>query len=51
MAGCVHEVSQPTGTEPVVELVLAPESADVIIDKFGYGAFHGTALANILNSR
>ena len=30
---------------------LAPESADVIIDKFGYGAFHGTALANILNSR
>jgi len=30
---------------------LAPESADVIIDKFGYGAFHGTALANIFNSR
>jgi nicotinamidase-related amidase len=30
---------------------LAPASADVIIDKFGYGAFHGTALANILESR
>ena len=30
---------------------LAPDSADVIIDKFGYGAFHGTALANILESR
>jgi nicotinamidase-related amidase len=30
---------------------LAPESTDVIIDKFGYGAFHGTALANILESR
>jgi nicotinamidase-related amidase len=30
---------------------LAPESTDVIIDKFGYGAFHGTALANILEDR
>jgi nicotinamidase-related amidase len=30
---------------------LAPDSADAIVDKFGYGAFHGTALASILDSR
>lgn len=30
---------------------LTPDSADVIIDKFGYGAFHGTPLASTLDSR
>jgi len=28
---------------------LAPDPADVIVDKFGYGAFHGTPLADILH--
>ena len=30
---------------------LAPRSEDVIVEKFGYGAFHGTALADILRNR
>lgn len=30
---------------------LTPDSADIIVDKFGYGAFHDTLLANILDRR
>jgi nicotinamidase-related amidase len=35
-------------TEIVDEL--APEPADFIVEKFGYGAFHGTALAGTLHN-
>ncbi len=30
---------------------LAPEPQDLIIDKFGYGAFHGTPLSDLLRQR
>lgn len=30
---------------------LAPEAGDLVIDKFGYGAFHGTRLADALRQR
>ena len=30
---------------------LAPDSEDVIVEKFGYGAFHGTPLVDILRNR
>lgn len=30
---------------------LYPEPGDLIVDKFGYGAFHGTALADLLRAR
>lgn len=30
---------------------LAPNSEDVIVEKFGYGAFHGTPLVDILRNR
>jgi nicotinamidase-related amidase len=33
-------------TEVVEEL--APEAGDIVIEKFGYGAFHGTALNHLL---
>lgn len=30
---------------------LYPEPGDLIVEKFGYGAFHGTALADLLRAR
>ena len=30
---------------------LAPEPQDLIIEKFGYGAFHGTPLSDLLRQR
>ncbi len=44
------DVGQELDCTDVIE-ELSPEPGDIVIDKLGYGAFHGTPLADLLRGR